>query len=92
MRGLLGRGYENYLAAMEQPAVRGLHFNRRKGDPAAAEAAVRAALSGLSDLSYADDGCLWQGEERIGRMPLHHAALSTCRSRRPWRRSAVCPI
>ena len=73
MRGLLGRGYENYLAAMEQPAVRGLHFNRRKGDPAAAEAAVREALSGLSDLSYADDGCLWQGEERIGRMPLHHA-------------------
>lgn len=73
MRGLLGRDYENYAAAMERPAVRGLHFNRRKGDPAAVEAAVRAALGGLSPLPYAEDGCLWQGEERIGRMPLHHA-------------------
>ena len=73
MEALLGEEYPAYLACLEQPPRRGLRRNPLKCSQPQLEAALPFALepTPFSPLSFSFEA----GEEKVGRLPAHHAGL-----------------
>ena len=65
MRELLGERFDAFLSAMENPPVRGLRVN-----PVCASAPANLPLRAIPGIEGA---FFLDGDERIGRHPLHHA-------------------
>lgn len=72
MRALLGPEYPDYLAAMEQPPVRGVRHNPLKcgRETLAASVPYRLSPSPFSPLGF-----VAQGEAKPGSLPAHHAGM-----------------
>ena len=73
MEALLGEEYPAYLASLEQPPRRGLRRNPLKCSQPQLEAELPFALepTPFSPLSFSFEA----GEEKVGRLPAHHAGL-----------------
>lgn len=72
----LGEQFDEYLAAMQKSATRGLHLNLCKGiAPLSCDDIAKELGRPLQPLSYASDGFLLQDgcEISVGKLPLHHA-------------------
>lgn len=74
MREMLGEDYENYIAALEKPAVRGLRVNTKK-------ISVEEFLkfnklnAKLEKIAYANDGFIFDTDEKIGFSDEHLSGL-----------------
>ncbi len=72
MKALLGEGYENFLTALEAPAVKGLRVNGLKCDT---KSFKNSARLDLTPLSYTPDGFIPGSADGIGNTPEHHAGM-----------------
>ncbi|MBQ7333232.1 MAG: methyltransferase domain-containing protein [Clostridia bacterium] len=70
MKSLLGEEYQEFLKAMEEPAVRGLRVNLIKSTP---DALLSRNTLTLSKIPYCDNAFFEDGEEKIGVTPEHHS-------------------
>ena len=71
MERLLGEEFPAYWEALGKPPVRGLRFLGGMGQ----EAFAAALPVGLSPIPYVPEGFYLEGEEKLGRHPLHHGGF-----------------
>ena len=70
MQDLLGADYDKYIAALDEPAVRGLRVNTKRISAADFFAENKNKL-GLEKLEFCDDGFVFESDDKIGFSPEH---------------------